>query len=392
MKFGHNQSKTVCKGVKRCTDALLSFFSILLLLLLLLPALSLANNKAALVIGNGQYKHADNLPNPENDAIAIAQKLKKLGFRVVQGINLSKSEMDRLIRKFTAQLNAETIALFYYAGHGIQKDGKNYLIPVNAAITQSYQIEYASIELSMILAAINESHPKLSIALIDACRDNPFEKRIQGKTRGVAFRGNGLAPIENVRGTILSYATEPGSTAVDGYGEHSPYTAALLEYMQVPGLSVQEMLNETGLAVMSATNGEQKPWFASSPIAKFCFGDCNPQPSTAHSSITTLSASKNLDKIAKIKQAMEMGDLNTLRKLAVLDEKQESLLQNIFGAYAKLSVTTWVPTRSIQAGPKGVDQDGVTVNIIEAMNHKGNRVIPSEKWNYLTLKLQKSTE
>lgn len=368
----------------------LLFFSILLLILLSTPGL--ANNKAALVIGNGHYKYADNLPNPENDANAIAQKLKKLGFRVVQGTNLSKSGMDRLIQKFTTQLNTDTIALFYYAGHGIQKDGKNFLIPVNADINQSYQIEYASIELSMILAAVNEANPKLSIALIDACRDNPFEKRIQGKTRGVAFRGNGLAPMENVRGTILSYATEPGSTAVDGYGEHSPYTAALLEYLQVPGLTVQEMLNETGLAVMSATNGEQKPWFASSPIAKFCFSDCNPQPSTAHLSNTAQSASKNLDKIAKIKQAMEMGDLDTLRKLAVLNEKQEALLQNIFGAYAKLSVSTWVPTRSIQTGPKGVDQDGVTVNIIEAMNHKGNRVIPSEKWNYITLKLQKSAE
>ena len=206
------------------------------LMLVVLSSNAFAVNKLALVIGNSRYQHAEHLPIPANDARAISKQLTTLGFKTIEGIDVSKGEMKALLRRFSKKLTPDTVALFYYAGHGIQRDGKNYLIPVNADIKEAYELEDAGMDLNIVLQAFGEVKPKLAIAFIDACRDNPFEKRYKRTTRALQQRGAGLADVrDRAGGTILSYATEPGKTAIDGYGEHSPYTEALLKYMKVPG-------------------------------------------------------------------------------------------------------------------------------------------------------------
>ncbi len=234
-----------------------------------------AGDRFALVIGNSQYQQVEYLVNPINDAQAMSRKLRELGFKVTELHDQSKNQMKATLRQFSEQLNSESVALFFYAGHGIQYEGKNYLIPIDADISKSYEIEYQAIDLNMILSALNEAEPILNIVMLDACRDNPFERQIRGISRSTNLRGSGLASIQNSRGTILSYATEPGNVATDGVGSHSPYTSAMLKYLGMPGLSVQDMLNQVGLAVMNATQGNQKPWFSSSPVPKFCLAGCD---------------------------------------------------------------------------------------------------------------------
>jgi len=339
-----------------------------------------ANDKYALVIGNGNYTHADHLPNPVNDSKAVASQLKALGFDVVQGVDMTKSGMGKILRKFSDKLrkNTDGVAVFFYAGHGIQKDGINYLIPVNADIKNDYEVRDASVNLQWILEALNESAPRLTIALVDACRDNPFEKRIRGVTRNIHYRGSGLAAMHDIRGTILSYATEPGSTAVDGYGDHSPYTSGLLNYLKVPELSVQDMLNEVGLAVMTSTHGDQKPWYASSPIARFCFGGCR-QQQVARARLGTAGRPASGRTALFIRKAMANRDISTIRKLAILDTRQDKMLRHLFKSYSRFKVSTTV-TRSMRGR--------LTVDITEATNVRGNRVIPAKNWKTFTLMLR----
>jgi len=349
-----------------------------LLFLLIVSFNTNATNKVALVIGNSQYQHAEHLPVPANDAQAVAKQLRKLGFKTIEGIDVTKGEMKSLLRRFSKKLTNETVALFYYAGHGIQRDGKNYLIPINADIKKAYELEDAGMDLRIVLQAFNEVKPRLAIALIDACRDNPFEKNYQDLTRGIKLHGSGLADMrQSAGGTILSYATEPGKTAIDGYGKHSPYTAALLKYINVPGLSVHDMLNEVGLDVLKATDQEQKPWVASSPVGRFCFAGCENQ-------IPQLAKVNQRTTADSLKLAMQTGDLPKIEQLVYLNKQQNTFLQRLFSSYTSFSVkiSTTKRTRSTQGryrSPKA------SVKILEAVNHKGNRVIPSKKWNTISL-------
>jgi len=350
-----------------------------ILILLMFSSSSYALRKVALVIGNSQYTHAEYLPIPANDANAMARQLRRLGFDTIKGIDVSKGEMKALLNRFSRKLTADSIALFYYAGHGIQSNDKNYLIPVNADIQNAYELEDAGMNFDIVLQALNSVNPELAVAMIDACRDNPFEKRYRNLTRGIEQHGEGLADVRSkAGGTILSYATEPGRTAMDGKGEHSPYTSALLKYIKVPGLSVHDMLNEVGLEVLRTTNQNQKPWIASSPVKKFCFAGCDISKSEKK------KRNQN-EKIDNLKFALQIGDLDTIKKIAKVNEQQHKTLEDIFAAYETFSVNI-KKTRKNQLGKK---QDQIaSILFTEAVNRKGNRVIPSDKWNTMSLILK----
>ena len=350
-----------------------------LLLLCLTPIVNAAS-KIALIIGNSKYQYAEHLPIPANDAKAVSNQLRTLGFETVEGIDVSKGEMKALLRRFSDKLELNSVALFYYAGHGIQRDGKNFLIPVNADIKKAYELEDAGMDLNIVLEAFNEVKPKLAIALIDACRDNPFEKRYKATTRGLRQQGAGLADVrDHAGGTILSYATEPGKTAIDGYGEHSPYTAALLKYMKVPGLSVHDMLNEVGLEVLRTTNEDQQPWVASSPVARFCFAGCNASTTPT----LAIKKSKATGKHMALKVALQSSNFKDLKKLVFMSKKQKAFLQRLFTTYASLAVdvSSATKTRSTKGGKRNPE---VIVTITEAINKRGNRVIPSTQWNSIS--------
>jgi len=350
------------------------------LILLLLTTSSFASNKVALIIGNSRYQHAEHLPIPAGDAKAVSKQLRTLGFKTIEGIDVSKGEMKALLRRFAKKLTPDTVALFYYAGHGIQRDGKNYLIPVNADIKKAYELEDAGMDLNIVLEAFSQVKPKLAIALIDACRDNPFEKRYKGSTRGLQQKGSGLADVrDNAGGTILSYATEPGKTAIDGYGEHSPYTAALLKYIKIPGLSIHDMLNEVGLEVLRTTNRDQQPWVASSPVARFCFAGCelNTTPTLA------IKKRKPSNKQTALKVALQSGSFKDIKKLVFMSKKQKKFLQSLFKTYASLAVE--IKTTTQTRSTKGRNRGGkALITITEAINKRGNRVVPSEHWNSMS--------
>jgi uncharacterized caspase-like protein len=205
--------------------------------LLIFPsALSAATEqRVALVIGNSAYS-SGSLKNPINDATAMAAMLRKLGFTVTLQINTKQQEMDESIREFGRQLKrTRGVGLFYYAGHGMQIGGVNYLLPVNARIEKESDVRFHSVNVDIVLAEMENAENGLNIVILDACRDNPFSRSFRNAARGLAIIGN--APS----GTFISYSTGANQVARDGEGENSPYTQALLENMDKPGLSINNV-------------------------------------------------------------------------------------------------------------------------------------------------------
>jgi hypothetical protein len=235
--------------------------AILLVSFFVSPAL--AEKRIALVIGNSAYQSVSRLENPKNDALLVAETLSKLGFTLVGGgaqVELDKSNFDSAVQRFGNQLIGADVALFYYAGHGLQVRGTNYLVPVTANPTRETDVDFQMVDVSLVLRQMEGAGTKLNIVILDACRNNPFGGR------GLRASDGGLAQIRAPEGTLLSYATQPGNVALDGDDGHSPYTRALVETMQKPGLDVLQAFNQVGLIVKRATGSSQQPWVSTSPI------------------------------------------------------------------------------------------------------------------------------
>ncbi len=217
----------------------------------------------ALVIGNGDYRAVPRLRNPVNDARLIARTLRGLGFTLVGGdaqIDLDQNKFERAVRRFGEMLPGAEIALFYYAGHGMQYQGANWLVPVDANPSRPQDLDFQMVDAELVLKQMQGAGTKLNVMILDACRNNPFGGR--------GLRGGevGLAQMQAPEGTVISYATQPGNVAMDGAGADSPYTLALADSMPRPGLDVLRMFNRIGVEVKRATGGEQQPWVAASPI------------------------------------------------------------------------------------------------------------------------------
>lgn len=239
-----------------------SFTIIISLMLFHLVSLAGEEKRLALVIGNSQYSSGE-LKNAVNDANEVSTKLKTLGFDVILKNNVTNQMMGEAINDFTNKASSYDVALFYYAGHGIQSEGSNYLIPVNDnLIEKESDIEYNSQNVNRILRRLEDSGCKLKIIILDACRNNPFERSWH---RSAASKG--LAFLTAPDGTLIAYATSPGSVADDGgNAQNSPYTTALLQTLDKTGLSIFEFFNEVGSIVRRNTKNKQTPWVSSSPI------------------------------------------------------------------------------------------------------------------------------
>jgi hypothetical protein len=216
------------------------------------------------VIGNGAYTNAPPLKNPPNDARDIAATLTTLGFTVASGINVNQREMKRLIREFGLNLKGGGAGLFYYAGHGVQSKGRNYLIPIDATIQSEPEVEDFGVDVNLVLNFMDDAQNGLNIVILDACRDNPF---------GRSFRSasNGLAQVDAPTGTLIAYATAPGRVASDGAGRNGLYTSELLRQMPVPGLGITDVFMRVRAEVMKQTGNKQVPWEASSLVGSFYF-------------------------------------------------------------------------------------------------------------------------
>ena len=242
----------------------------LILLLLAAPAAltpalaqTAPGKRIALVIGNGDYRTVERLANPVNDARLVAETLQALGFTLVGGgaqTNLDKPQLDQAVQAFGRALPGAEVALFYYSGHGLQVQGVNWLVPVNADPTRPQDLDFQMVDADIVLRQMDGAGTKLNILILDACRNNPFA------IRGLRAMGSGLAEMRAPEGTLISYATQPGNVAQDGTGANSPYTAALTHAMQQPGQDIFRTFNQVGLQVKRVTGGAQQPWVSSSPI------------------------------------------------------------------------------------------------------------------------------
>jgi len=246
-------------------------FAALLALLLASPAA--ARNRIALVIGNAAYQHAPRLANPGNDARLMATTLASLGSKLVGGgaqIDLDKAAFDRVVRQFGREAAGAEVVLFYYSGHGLQVDGTNWLVPVDADPVERKDLDFSLVSASVVLDQMNDPVSRLNVMILDACRTNPFGGRgLRGASRGLAAMD---APV----GTVIAYATQPGAAAADGDGPDSPYTTALAGALKQPGMDIFHLFNAVGLEVMRVTGNNQQPWESRSPIAgNFVFGSVN---------------------------------------------------------------------------------------------------------------------
>jgi hypothetical protein len=222
-----------------------------------------AEKRIALIIGNSNYQSITRLDNPKNDARLMAQTLSALGFTLVGGdaqLDLDKASLDIAVQNFGRQVQGADVALFYYAGHGVQVSGANYLVPISANPTREADVDFQMVDVNLVLRQMQGAGTRLNMVILDACRNNPFG------ARGLRASEGGLAQMRAPEGTLISYATQPGSVAQDGTDGNSPYTKALASTVRQAGLDIFQTFNQVGLAVKRSTGGAQQPWVSSSPI------------------------------------------------------------------------------------------------------------------------------
>lgn len=230
---------------------------------LFLPRASHADQRVALVIGNSAYDQAP-LRNPVNDARAMAAVLREVDFDVTLIENADRHALQRAALDFGSKLTADSVGLFYFAGHGMQVRGVNYLIPIGTKVASEDEVEVEAVDVNYVLARMATAKNRFNIVILDACRNNPFERMFRS--------GNtGLAAISAPRGTLIAYATAPGSLAADGAGANGLYTGQLVAALKTPNLTLEQTFKRTRAEVVTLSSGRQTPWESSSVIGDFVF-------------------------------------------------------------------------------------------------------------------------
>lgn len=233
---------------------------------------AVAERKVALVVGNSSYANVPRLPNPHNDASDIIARLKAMEFDVIPGLDLDRNGFLNTLALFGRAAEGADVALFFYAGHGLQVNGQNYLVPTDAKVEYEAELDIALIPVSLVMQQLARGS-RVNIVLLDACRDNPFAKDLSRTlgTRSSSALGRGLSRIQTASGTFIAFATQPDNVAQDGAGRNSPFTQAFLANMDKPGLSLSDLMIEVRNDVMQQTNGKQVPWDSSSLTGRFSF-------------------------------------------------------------------------------------------------------------------------
>lgn len=224
--------------------------------LLIVCGCAYAETRNALIVGNSTYSTLQTLRNPASDAALIETTLKRLGFNVITIKDATQADLRQSIRDFGDRVAAAgdgSIALFYYAGHGIQLDGVNYIIPIDARISKARDVVIDGIPLGHVLNLLDDAHSGTNLVILDACRDNPFRTSTRGFSRG-------LAQVDAPNGSLIAYATAPGQVAEDGDGNNSPYSLALAEQLMQPGLGIEQVFKNVRIKVSEVTRGRQVPW------------------------------------------------------------------------------------------------------------------------------------
>ncbi|HUS96428.1 MAG TPA: caspase family protein [Hyphomicrobiaceae bacterium] len=243
----------------------LAIFSVVSIFIFVTPAS--AEKRFALIIGNSAYTHSGELENPKNDAQLIASALRRADFKVTITIDADLRSIKQAFRKYTATLKAagkDTVGFFYYAGHGTQVKGINYLMPIDANIENESQVEAEAVSASSLMAQLEGAGNKMNLVILDSCRNNPFKRGYRAQVRG-------LAPMHAPPSTLVGYSTQPGNVAYDGSKGYSPYAIALHRAIRQPGLPLESAFKQARGEVNEVTGGKQIPWEESSLFAEFYF-------------------------------------------------------------------------------------------------------------------------
>jgi formylglycine-generating enzyme required for sulfatase activity len=224
-------------------------------------------SRVALVIGNGTYKTSP-LKNPVNDAKDMATKLRGLGFVVIERSNLGIRQIGSTLREFRSKLAPGGVALVFYAGHGLQIKGENYLPAVDADIASEEDVPNQSLAIRQIMDVLSDAKTRLNLVFLDACRNNPY-------SRSFRSAGEGLSRVTAPSGTLISFATRPGSVAADGDGRNGVYTGALLQQMGNTSQPIEQVLKRVVTSVKATSRNRQEPWMEGSIEGEFCFGECS---------------------------------------------------------------------------------------------------------------------
>ena len=230
------------------------------------PHAQVQETRVALVIGNSNYKNSP-LKNPVNDARDMASKLRGLGFTVIERNNLVVKQIGSTLREFRSKLTPGSVALVYYAGHGLQIKGDNYFPTVDADIAGEEDVPNQSLAMRQIMDVLGDAKTRLNLVFLDACRNNPYSRSFRSGSEG-------LSKVNAPTGTLISFATRPGSVAADGVGRNGLYTGALLEAMAISGQPIEQVLKRVVTSVKAGSKNQQEPWMEGSIEGEFCFGGC----------------------------------------------------------------------------------------------------------------------
>lgn len=297
--------------------------------------------RVALVMGNAAYPGAGALKNPANDARDIAAKLKKLGFDVTVRTDVRQKDMLRALTEFGEKVQSGTEALFFYAGHGMQVRGKNYLIPIDAEIRTESAVSSEAVDVDQLLDKLASA--RLSLVILDACRNNPFERRFRGS-------GQGLAQINAPTGTLIAYATAPGKVAADGEGRNGLYTAELLSAMDVPGIRIEDVFKRVRANVINRSGDAQTPWESSSLTGDFYF---RPGQPGGQDQGGVPAKTMHLQSAAEVEQDY-WNRIDAKPSLAAYEEYLRHYPSGRFETIARLEVTRLKPAGTI-AGDQARD-------------------------------------
>lgn len=295
------------------------------------------DRKVALVVGNATYKMGP-LKNPGNDARAVANTLRRLNFEVIERQNVTRETFALSVREFGDKLKGATVGLFYFAGHGLQVKGRNFLVPVDADIAREDEVPYRSIDVNEVLDKMDSARTPINLVVLDACRNNPF-------ARSFKLSQVGLAQMDAPAGTLIAFATSPGSVAQDGEGDNGLYTGALLRHINEAGLPVEQMLKRVRVDVVRASNNGQVPWESSSLNRDFSFAQTAVQTFTKPAA--AVAASPMTDELA-----LELAFWDAVKNSTSAADYRAYLEQYPKGRFAALArVRSGAPVAAIASVP-----------------------------------------
>jgi TPR repeat protein len=278
----------------------------------LLAATAAEAARVALVVGNSSYVALPQLKNPANDSALLADTLTKIGFEVVRVNDVDQQGLLAAVERFGEIARGAEVAVFYFAGHGVQFGGTNYLLPINATLGSEADLRGVGLDVDLVIEKFKAAVPRSGVLILDACRDNPLPVSVAGQTRGlkVAALTSGLARVEGVSGILIAYATAPGQVAYDGAGANSPFVAALAHYLGEPGLGVSDLFIRVRQRVMESTAGAQIPWVEEALLEPLYMHPAEAQPAPATD-------------VAKLNGALEIEEPE--KKLAALVDLSSAL-------------------------------------------------------------------